>query len=168
MPFLALIPVKDWIYLGVIAAIFAGGIYIHHKLITEGIAEQRAADDKASATLVADTAKQTAALQVKASMAEQAFNKEHDDNQTFRDSHPLQPVRLCRASNVGNALLPSTGATHSGNESAGAAAANVSNMPAGNSSGGTSATGPDISNLLGLLAVRADNVSAELREYQSR
>src|SRR5580658_900 len=103
MPFLALIPVKDWIYLGVIAAIFAGGIYIHHKLITEGIAEQRAADDKASATLVADTAKQTAALQVKASMAEQAFNKEHDDNQTFRDSHPLQPVRLCRASNGGSA-----------------------------------------------------------------
>jgi hypothetical protein len=166
MPFLALIPVKDWIYLGVIAAIFAGGIYIHHKLITEGIAEQRAADDKASATLVADIAKQTAALQVKASMAEQAFNKEHDDNQTFRDSHPLQPVRLCRASNVGSA--PSTGATHSGNESTSATAADVSNVPPGNSSGGTSATGPDISKLLGLLADRADNVSAELREYQSR
>jgi hypothetical protein len=168
MPFLALIPVKDWIYLGVIAAIFAGGIYIHHKLITEGIAEQRAADDKASATLVADTAKQTAALQVKASMVEQAFNKEHDDNQTFHDSHPLQPVRLCRTSNVGSALVPSTSAAHSGNENTGTAAANVQPLPSGNSSGGASATGPDISNLLGLLAVQADNVSAELREFQSR
>jgi hypothetical protein len=168
MPFLALIPVKDWIYLGVIAAILIGGTYLHHKLIAEGIAKQRAADTIASDAILADTAKQTAALQAKASMAEQAFNKEHDDNQTFSDSHPLQPVRLCSAANAGGTLVPSTGTPHPGDEGASTAAANVSNVPAGNNSGGANAAGPDISNLLGLLAGKADNVSAELREFQSR
>jgi len=53
-----------------------GGLWYHHKLIAEGIAEQQAADNKISAKLSAKTVIQTAELKAKATMAEQAYDKE--------------------------------------------------------------------------------------------
>jgi hypothetical protein len=169
MPFLALIPTKDKVYGLLIAAILIGGVWYHHKLITEGVAEQKASDDAASATIVANTVKQTAELQTKATMAEQAYDKEQSENAAYRSAHPDEPVRLCLgASNAGNRIVSQAGVTKPGNANSGTAAANVSSVPSANSSGGGGAAGPDISILLSLLAAKADDVSAELREFQSR
>jgi len=165
---LALIPTKDWLYCGAIVAILAGGVWYHHKVFDEGIANQIAVDARASKELKADTAKKTAELQVRATTAEQAYDKEHADNQNYRDSHPIEPIRLCLSATASYTLVPTSGAAHAGNESASAAAQNVHDLPSGNSSSGTGTAGPDISTLLGLLAAKGDDVSAELREFQNR
>jgi hypothetical protein len=160
------IPIKDMIYGGILIAVILGGLWYHHKLITEGIAEQKAADDKASATLIEQATKQTADLQTRATMAEQAYDKEVANNAA--NSQPTQPVRLCLYSHVGGSSVPEASATKSGNASPGPAATNVQQLPSGNSSSGGGASGPDISGLLQLFANRADQVSAVLREYQTR
>jgi hypothetical protein len=92
---LGLISTKDLVYGGIIAAILAGGIWYHHKLITEGVADQLAADTVASDKLQAEAAKQTADLQARATAAEQAYDKEQNDDAAYRSAHPIQPVRLC-------------------------------------------------------------------------
>lgn len=161
------LPIKDLVYGGLIIAIILGGLWLHHSLIAQGVAKQRAADDAASAALIAHTAEQTAALQARAAMAEQAYDKEHNDNQNYRDSHPMESVRLC-LSTPSRIIVSQAGAPHTGNAGAGAPTADVPKVPTGDSGSGTGAAGPDISTLLGLLAVKADNVSAELREFQSR
>jgi len=164
---LAMVPLKDWLYCGLIVAILAGGLWYHHKLIDEGIADQRRADDIASATIMAKTAKETADLQARAMTAEQAYDKERADNQNYSDTHPVAPVRLCLSPLAHGSVVPQTGAAQSGNASAGSGSANVSNLSSGDNNNGPG-SGPDISALLGLLAVKADDVSATLREYQTR
>ena len=165
---LAMVPLKDWLYCGLIAAILAGGFWYHRKLIDEGIADQQRADSIASATIAANTAKETADLQARAMTAEQAYDKERAANQNYSDAHPIAPVRLCLSTPARGSVLPQTGAAHSGNANPGSSATALSNVPSGDSSGGHGTTGPDISTLLGLLAVKADDVSAELREFQAR
>lgn len=161
------IPLKDIIYGTLIVALIMGGLWYHHKLIEEGIAQQQAQDASASAELALKTAEETAALQARAVQAEQSFDKERNDNQTFRDSHPLDPVRLCLPTTASRIIVSQGGAAHPGNAGTGTAPADVPKVPAGDSSGGGGA-GRDISDLLGLLASRADSVSAELREFQGR
>lgn len=168
MPLLALVPIKDWIYCGLLVAVIAGGFWYHHKLIGEGIAEQRLADDRASATLAANTAKQTAELQVRATTAEQAYDKERADTQNYRDSHPLQPVRLCVDSHNRGSIVPKAGAANSGDAGTSTAAKDLHDVPSGDNSGREGAAGPDISGMLELLASKADDVSAVLREFKSR
>ena len=169
MGLLALIPGKDLAYGVLIAALIAGGIAYHHKLITEGVAEQKASDDSASAAIVAQTVKETADLQAKATMAEQAYDQEASKNAAYLSAHPVQPIRLCLStSHPSGSIVPQTGALKPGNASSGAPAANVPILPGANNSRGGGASGPDISTLLGLLAARADQVSAVLREYQTR
>lgn len=159
----------QWALELIVIAIVAGGIwYWQHSLIEKGVIEQRIADAAASNKLNADTAKQTANLQARATLAEQAYDKERQDHQVYLDSHPLQPVRLCISTAVGRALVSAASAPHSGNEGTGAAAPTLHDLPSGNSSGGASAAGPDISPMLELLAGAADKVSAELREFQKR
>jgi hypothetical protein len=164
---LALIPVKDWIYCGLIAAILAGGLWYHRKLIDEGIADQRRADDIASATITAKTAKETANLQARAMTAEQAYDKERADNQNYNDTHPVAPVRLCLTTPARGSIVPPPGAANTGNASSGSATSNIPNLSSGDNNNGPG-SGPDISTLLGLLADKADDVSATLREYQTR
>jgi hypothetical protein len=166
---LAMVSPKDWIYCGLIAAILAGGVWYHHKLITEGVADQLAADTVASDKLQAEAAKQTADLQARATAAEQAYDKEQNDDAAYRSAHPIQPVRLCLgAPQTGGRSVPQAGAAVAGNASPGTAAANVPNLPGANSGSGGGTSGPDIAGLLSLLAQRADNVSAVLREFQTR
>jgi hypothetical protein len=162
---LALIPTKDWIYGGIIVAILVGGTWYHHKLITEGVEKQKAADAIERKNLEADTAKLTAELQARATTAEQAYDKEHIAN---LEPKPTGPVRLCVATNNSGKILPQAGGTNRGDESAGAPAANVPEVPSGNNSGGPGAAGPDISGMLQIFAAHADDVSAVLREFQNR
>jgi hypothetical protein len=156
---LALIPTKDWIYCAIIVAGIVFGIHVHNKLLAEGVAEQQAADAKAAATL-------TAELKAKATMAEQAYDKEKLDNAAYRSANPVEPVRLCLSTSHAGSV-PKAGQVP-GTASPGAAGQPVQPVSSGDTSNGLGGAGPDISNLLDLLAGRADQVSAELREYQTR
>ena len=166
--FLAMIPLKDWLYCGLIAAILVGGFWYHHKLIGEGIAEQRQADSIASATIAAQTAKETADLQARAMAAEQAYDKERAANQNYSDAHPVAPVRLCLGNSTRSGIVPQADAAHTGDASPGPGAATVPDMSSGDNSGRPGTPGPDIEFLLSALAQSADAVSAELREFQTR
>ena len=159
---LALIPGKDLAYGAIIVALLAGfGWYtIHERDI--GKAHEVAALAASSAKLQAETDKKTADLQARANMAEQAYDKEHN----LIVNQPRDSVRLCVAANSGR-VVPKAGAAKPGNESAGPAAGSVQSVPAGDSGSGQR-QGPDIGGMLDALAAAADDVSATLREFQSR
>jgi hypothetical protein len=161
---LALIPTKDWLYGGLIIFLIIFGIHEHHKILAEGIAEQKAADDKATAVLIAASAKQTAELQAKATMAEQAYDKEVNS----LSSIPVPSVRLCVYPHISGSVVSQAGTAQSGTQSTGSAAGLVQPVPSGDSSGGVGTAGPDIGAMLSALAVAADRDSAALREFQSR
>ncbi len=165
---LALITAKDWVYGALIALIVGGGLYWHHAIIEKGIADQVAADNRATALLKAETAKETADLKARADMAERAYEKEAGDNANYRSQHPVGPVRLCSDSAHGSGpVLPEGGTANTGNAPTGPSPGPVQPLPSGNS-GFRAGAGPDIANLLDLLAARADETSATLREYQAR
>ena len=161
---LALIPLKDWVYSGLIILLIGFGVYERHHLIAEGQQHELAALKLSSDRLQKQTAIQTAELQAKATMAEQAYDKEIA---SLNNQPPSQSVRLCLNSAPRGSVVSQASGQVTGNASAGSAAASVQRVPSGDSSNGPR-TGPDIGNLLGLLASRADEVSATLREYQNR
>ena len=161
---LALIPSKDWLWAGALIALGLFGLHEHNKILAEGIAEQKAADDKAMAVLVANTAKQTAELQAKATMAEQAYDKEVNS----LNSLPAPSVRLCVYPHPSGSVVSQTGAAQPGTQSAGSASGGVQQVSAGNSLSGGGVAGPDIGGLLSALAAAADRESAVIREFQSR
>ena len=161
---LALIPTKGWLYGGLIVLLIVLGIHEHHKILAEGIAEQKAADDKATAVLVAASAKQTAELQAKATMAEQAYDKEVNS----LTSLPVPSVRLCIYPHAGSGVVSQAGALKSGAQSAGAPTGNIQSVPSGNPGSGSGAAGPDIGAMLSALSAAADRESAVVREFQSR
>ena len=156
---LALIPSKDLVYCAILLAVIAGfGAYtIHERHI--GAAHETAALKASSDKLIAQTAKQTADLQARANMAEQAYEKE----QLLTVNQPVPVVRVCHNANSGS-VVSNAGPAKPGNEGAGPAAGSVQPMPSGDSS----VAGPDIGGMLSALAQRADEISATLREFQTR
>lgn len=159
---------QEAIFAAAIAIITGGGFAIyHHHVVEIGVHEQETRDAAATKKLNDQTAALTAAGIAKADAAEHAHDDEITQLKTYRDSHPDGPVRLCLADNRGK-VVPSTGATHTGNESTGPSAGGVQPMPAGNHSSGSGSAGPDIFPMLDALAAQADNVSASLREFQRR
>ena len=164
MPLLSLIPGKDWIYLGLIVALLAGfGAYTVHERHL-GAAHEVAALKASSDKLQADTDRQTADLKARATMAEQAYDKEV---LALNNSTPNQSVRLCLDSNR-SSVVPKGGAANTGNAGTGPAASVIQRVPSGDHSAGEGAAGQDISEMLSALAMKADKVSATLREFQSR
>lgn len=150
-----------------------GGLWLaflawHHSVIDKGIAEQVAADNKASAKLITETTAENTALKLKADTAEHAHDQELADLATYRGSHPEQPVRLCIDSHNSGAIVSHSAGINVSNASLGSAGISVQQVPDGNSSGGSPGAGPDIEPMLGALGAAADKVSAELREFQSR
>jgi hypothetical protein len=159
----------QWALELIVIAGVAGGIWFwQHHLIAEGVAQQKGADAIELQNLKVENDKKSADLQARATTAENARDKEVQDNANFRSSHPDQPVRLCLATNQGSGTVPKATGQNPGNATAGSASANVPTVHAGDSSGGPGAAGPDIGSLLGLLAEKADDVSSTLREFQSR
>ena len=161
---LALIPTKDWLYGGLIILLIVFGIHEHHKILAEGIAEQKAADDKATAVLVAASAKQTAELQAKATMAEQAYDKEVNS----LTSLPVPSVRLCVYPHASGSVVSQTGAAQPGAKSASASSGIVQSVPSGDPGSGGGVAGPDIGAMLSALSRAADRESAVVREFQTR
>lgn len=155
---------KDGFYGALIVGLIIFGLHEKAKFIAEGIAEQKAADDKATAVLVANTAKQTADLQARATMAEQAYDKEVNS----LNSLPAPSVRLCVYPHPSGSVVSQAGAAQSGTPNASTASGMVQSVPSGNSSSGGGVAGPDIGGLLSALALAADRESAVVREFQSR
>jgi hypothetical protein len=160
-----LIPTKDWLYGGAIVLLIVFGLHEHHKILAEGIAEQKAADDKATATLVANAAKQTADLQARATMAEQAYDKEV---QSVANQPPVGAVRLCLDSHRSGGVVSKVGAAQPGASAASAASGDIQPVPSGDTGGGERDEGVDIGPLLAALAAAADQEVAVDREFQSR
>jgi hypothetical protein len=151
-----------------IAAV-AGGIWFwQHHLIGEGIAQQKAADDAATAVLMRDAADETAKLRIQALTAEQAHDKETADLKAAIDAHPNQPVRLCLNSNARGQGVSASGTAIPGATSAGPSTAGLQPLPDGDPASGPGRAGPDIEPMLTALGAAADKISAELREFQSR
>jgi hypothetical protein len=135
----------------------AFGVYTFHERAV-GKATELAALQKSSAELQKQTAAQTADLKARATMAEQSYDKEHA---ALSNLPPVQPVRLCLNANR-SAVVPGSTPKVAGDAATSPAAGGVQPVPAGDS------TGPDIGPILSALAARADQISATLREFQSR
>ena len=156
---LALIPSKDLVYCAILLAVIAGfGAYTVHERHL-GAAHETAALKVSSAKLQAETDKKTADLQARANMAEQAYEKEH----LLTVNQPVPVVRVCHNANSGS-VVSNAGPTKPGNEGSSTAPGSVQPMPSGDSS----VAGPDIGGMLSALAASADQISATLREFQSR
>ena len=161
---LALIPAKDWLYGGLIVLLIVFGLHEHHKILAEGIAEQKAADAQAAVILEKQTADKTAELQARATMAEQAYDKEVNS----LSSVPVPVVRLCVYPHSSGTVVPQAGSAQPGAQSASTAAGNIQPVPPGDSGSGSGAAGRDIGGMLSALARAADRSDAALREFQSR
>lgn len=156
---LAMIPGKDIFYGALIVGLIACGIYERNHLIAEGEQHEAAALKASSDRLQKKADQETAELQARATMAEQAYDKER----ALTANQPVPVVRLCVAagSRIG---VPKAGAAVPGDAATGPAAGSVQQVP----SGDTGIAGPDIGGMLNALAASADQVSATLREFQSR
>ena len=161
---LALIPTKGWLYGGLIVVLILLGFHVHNKLIAEGIAKQKAADDAAMAVLVANTTKQTAELKARATMAEQAYDKEINSVDTL----PAPSVRLCVYPHASGSVVSQTGAAQSGTQSTSTSSGIVQPVPSGDPGSGGGVAGPDIGAMLSALSRAADRESAVVREFQTR
>lgn len=155
MGLLALIPVKDWLYVGAILALLAGfGWYTAH--------ERNIGKAHELAAVAAEAAAQTKAAQAKADAAEHSHDSELAALSAYRDSHPDLPVQLC----LDPSAVPAPRGVRSIHQATGATAGSVQPVPTGNSGGGARTEGPNIFPMLDALAARADEVSAQLRTYQ--
>ncbi len=158
----------ELIAVGAVAAGAVGAFWIyHHHVYVEGIHAQQVADQRASAKLVAKARAETKAAEATAQAAHDAYLNEVAHEQVLAARHPLPAVRLCLDAYAGGPSVPEAGAAHPGNANASSAAGGVSQVP-GSNHPVRARPGPDISGLLELLAARADQVSAVLREYQAR
>lgn len=122
-----------------------------HK-VDEGKADQRRTD-------AALYAKQTADYTARAAAAEKTREEELAALRAYRDAHPVGDVRLC--------LTPLTVSRPGKADTGGTAAGNVLPVPAPDS-GVRPEQGPDVGQLLELLAGKADAVSAQLRADQPK
>jgi|SRR5579875_1895680 len=149
-------------------AIAGALLWYHHHVYTAGIAAQRTADAAARAQLEAAAAHRTQALEDLATQAEHAHDTELAQLRAYRDRHPVESVRLCLDAHGGPGSMPEASAAHASDETAGAPAARVQPVPDRDSGVRPGQPGPDVGSLLGALAARADEVSAQLREWQAR
>ena len=161
---LALIPTKDKVWGVILIALVIIGFHVHNKLIAEGIAKQKAADDAATLVLTTKTAKETAELKARATRAEQAYDKEVNSVDTL----PAPSVRLCVYPHASGSVVSQTGAAQPGTQNASAGSGAIQPVPSGNSGSGGGVAGPDIGTLLSALSRAADRESAVVREFQAR
>lgn len=165
---LGFIKLPQWALDLIVIGCVAGGVWLYHiHVYNLGIKAQQAADQAVSAKAMAQAAVATQAAQDAANRAEESYREEIARNAATAAARPLPPVRLCIDAHIGSGSVSKTGAAYPGNASASAAPRSVQSLPVGDPSLRPRA-GHDISSLLGAWADKADQVSAALREFQSR
>ena len=160
-PFLKLIPLKDYVYGAAIVLLCVGFLsFIRHERAV-GASRILQADTLALTKAQAAADIQTAKLAKQADEASHAHDKELADLRYYRVTHPIH-VRVCHDTHGSVPGLPATGSANGSNAGAGPASGDVQPVLTGDNGG------EDIGPLLDLLANRADQVSAQLREFQKR
>lgn len=154
---------RKWLVELILFLVIAGGIYLFcQHLIVVGTSQERARWEAKLKDAEQKAAIETARLTERAAIAEKARAIELTELDSYRASHPLHG-RLCQPSGGG---VPGSAAPKPVDAGTSAAAAGFLAMPEGHS--GTEGGRADQQYLLDLLAARADQVSAGLREWQSR
>jgi hypothetical protein len=149
--------------------IVAGAVwYYGHEHYEAGISAQIATDNAERAKLIAANDKKTADLQARATTAEKAYDDEQTKTANYNASNPLEPIRLCNTATNSGGHLPAAGAPIAGDQSSSSSTAAIQQMSKGNNSLRDGPGGRDISGLLESFAQSADEVSASLREFQTR
>ena len=162
LAFLRLVPLKDWLYAGIIAALLiCFGLYTGHEREV-GAARILEADTAALVKATAKAKAETDRLQAKAYEAEHAHDKEISDLRLYRATHPVH-LGLCHPSGDNKPGLPATSGTDPSHAGTSPAPGDLQPVPSGDSIGES-----DIERLLDILAGKADSVSSQLREYQNR
>lgn len=162
---LEFIHARKWLVeLILVAVVVAGLWWFCHHLIQVGVQRQRDDDARELVKLQHDADVESGRLQGIADAAHKAQEQEHADNLDYRRTHPLHGG-LCL--NQGRSHLPEAGATDASHAGTGTAAGDLLALPAGDPQLGGHGE-PDIRHLLDVLNGKADDVSATLREYQSR
>lgn len=153
--------VIGWQVKAIAAAVLLGAAwYLHNHLIDEGIQRQKDADEKALAEWKVKSAEENGRLKGRAEAAEKHYADEKASNDDYRRNNPLHgrlSDAICRGPG-----LPSTSSGVGVNAGTGPATQPVLPVLEGDH------TGSDQLAMLDLLAGRADQVSAQLREWQSR
>jgi len=148
------------------AAVGAFALY-HHHVYTAGIAAQQAADQRASAKVIAAAQAQTRIIAARAAHAEATYHAEIQSVRTRARHNPIGTVRLCGNATASRGHVPEARAAQPGAARAGAGAGNLQPLPAGNPAlraGRPHNIGP----LLNALGLAADRCLAVAREWQAR
>jgi hypothetical protein len=148
-----------------VLALFFGGVYLEHRLAAARYTKLELGYAEAEAKAQAMATQETAKLQAKATQAQNDYENEHNALLAYVAANPVEPVRLCIASSRRPTVPGATGAVP-GAQSGVAAPGDVLAVSPGDS-GVRDEQGPDVSELLGLLALRADETAAIARESQS-
>src|ERR1700761_4448292 len=151
-------------YAALVLVIFFGGVYLEHKLSDARYEALELKDAKAAAQAQAKADAEQAELISKANTAEANYETEHNALLAYAAANPLTGVRLCIPS---TAKVPATGSVIPGAKGPDPTPGAVLQVPSGDS-GIRQEPGPDIGNLLGILADKADELSAKAREQQQR
>lgn len=146
----------QWAIEAIALALVAGSIWLwHHETYESGVRAE-------VAKIEIFNAKVTAALTTKAAVAEHSHDDELTALRAYRGTHPELSVRLCQPTPGVQAspTRPVSGADPS-------APGIVQQVSAGDNRVRTE-PGADIGGLLEALAARADQITAQARELQSR
>jgi hypothetical protein len=162
---------EDWkeaAWLLAIAIIVGFVLWYRHELLEEGIGRQRATDKVAYDAQLKQANLLTAAAQATADLARGNYATEITSSDRYRLDHPVGAVSLCDAApSPGAGTVSQARGGLAGNAVGRAGAGPVLAVPAGGTAV-ESQRSRDIGPLLNLLAGRADQVSAQLREFQDR
>jgi hypothetical protein len=161
LPFLKLIPLKDYIYGAAIVLLCVGFLsFIRHE---RAIGASRILQADALALTKAQAAAdiQTAKLAKQAQEASHAHDQELADLRYYRVTHPVH-IRVCHDTHDSIPGVPGSSAANGGNAGSSPPRGGVQPVLAGDN--GSDDLGP----MLELLAGRADKLSAQLREFQKR
>lgn len=146
-----------------VAAIIAGMLWYRHSLIAEGEQHIKDADAKAVAAQIIHNTEIETRAKTLAEQAGHAHDQELTDLRAYRDSHPLGPMFVSNGASH-RCPVPAATTAHPRDVETITSAQSVLSVSAGN----TESSAIDISGMLEALAGRADQLSAQLREWQGR
>jgi len=154
------------VWLVATAIVVTGIAYWHHATFKAEMERVRAEDRAALAKAQQKADLETSRLKGIADAAEKVRNEEHDQLVAYRTAQPLHG-QLCTQPRNSLASVPAIADTVILHAGPSAATANLQPVPTGDSAASGRAD-PDVRHLLDVFAGRADEVSATLREFQSR
>lgn len=164
---LAFIHARKWIVELIVAALVVAAIaWWHHSAVEQGMKRVRDEDRAAMLQAKEDADRETSRLKGIADAAETSRAQEQAELDTYRRLDPLHGG-LCKPESHRDARVPEARPVDSGHAGSSASAPDLQPVPTRDPEASGRAD-PDVRHLLDVLAGRADEVSATLREFQAR